>query len=105
MLQKTTLFKPVTTGASSINDNSHVKELFWCYNYLTSLGIPCTEALLIDNNTLIPFFLDDLAKEEELDLSPALMSLCTMVDQMSQDGAANIAPALTQSVYNFVTSP
>ena len=104
---KASIFSPVATGgSSSTKDNSHVKELFWCYNYLTVHGSWCTEALIAQHEKLILFFLDDVAKEDEsVDLSPALMTLCTMLDQTTQDSsAAESTPVLTQSVYNFVTN-
>ena len=55
---------------------------------MVSLGAQCTEELLVQNNQLLKFFVDDFAKENELDLSPAMMALCTIVDQTSQDGTS-----------------
>ena len=106
---KSSLFSPIggsqAAGAGEPS-NEHVKEMFWCYNYLTGLGGWSTEQLLAQNESLTQFFLDDIGKEDdELDLSPALISLCTMIDQMAQEASPETHPTLSQVIYSFITSP
>lgn len=49
--------------------------------------------------------MDDLAEESELDLSPALMALCTLVDLVSScDDDAGI-DTLKHNVLIFITDP
>ena len=53
---KSSLFSPIgaTMGAAEGGtNNEHVKEMFWCYNYLTGLGGWSTESLLVQNETLV----------------------------------------------------
>ena len=103
------IFSPVqqaTSDLAAVDKDSHLKELFWCYNYLTSLGAPFTEALLSQHEHLIPFIVEDVAKESELDISPSLMALCSMLDQTSQDSSVSeTCPRLAQGIYAFITGP
>ena len=45
---KSSFFTPVSVQGSQAGEknNEHVKEMFWCYNYLTGLGSWCSEQLL-----------------------------------------------------------
>lgn len=102
------IFSPVQQDVSdlAIDKDSHLKELFWCYNYLTSLGAQFTEALLSQHEHLITFIVEDVAKESELDISPSLMALCSMLDQTSQDSSVSeTCPRLAQGIYAFITNP
>ena len=101
-------FKP--DQGPKVDQNSYVKELYWCYNYLVGLGSQFSETLLSQHDTILKFILDDisassdLSQHSQLDLSPAVMALCTMLDQMSNDDQISVTcPMLTQAMYEFVT--
>ena len=50
------------------------------------------------------FLLDDLGKDDgTVDLSPALMTLCTLLDQSCESNGQQ--PAVDTAMYSFVTRP
>ena len=104
---KKSIFSPVIAPQTAADLNSYVKELFWCFNYLTSLGSDMTEQLIVSNEHLLSLFLEDVEKETEFDLSPILLALCTIVDHTCSTSDQEEPPKAQTlaAVFAFVTNP